>query len=314
MNVSRRAAAFAAGVMLSVCSPGAATAADEAGLDFTAIVVNGREIPAARVTIEIAAQKSASGILHGGGGTIKPAVVTQIISRVVDRELMVHEALRRGHTVSEQETELAWQREQGRWSNAGMFEKSLAIRGITREYLRERLAEDVLLHKLTDPLATLPANIPEKALREFYLANKSDYKDPAGEPIRYAFFSSSAAGASAQDRLRLFQARLNKGENFADLAREFSNHPSAAQGGLIDPQAALPFIEESRKLVRSQFSYPQTDAGGMHVYFRDREAKLVPFEQVREQVAAKAAAGMTSAKLKEFLAGLRKSAVVTYRK
>jgi parvulin-like peptidyl-prolyl isomerase len=118
----------------------------------------------------------------------------------------------------------------------------------------------------------------------------------------------------AQERLKRFMARMNKGENFADLAREYSDHPSAAQGGLVDPQAALPFIEDCRKLRRSQFSDPQSDDSGLHLYFRDRDAALVPFEQVREQVAIKAAAAMTAKALADLLADLRSRATITYRK
>lgn len=307
--------ALAMAAVLVPAAPWGASAAGSAA-DFASVVVNGRVVSPERLRLEIKAQQSAGAVLHGnaqadGGKKAAGAAV----ERLIERELLLDAAARRGLSASAAEVEQAWQREIGRWASAEMFEKSLTIRGITREYLRERIAEDVLMHKLVDPMAQRPELVPEEALRQYQQSHRSQYADPSGPAIRYIHFSNAGLDGESRCRERLdsFQKRFNKGELFANLAREYSDHPSAAQDGLIDATQPLPFIEDARKLIASQFSTVHVDNTGMHIYCRDREARLVPLEKVREDVRLRAAGEMTVKRQREFLAELRKLAVIEYR-
>ncbi len=156
---------------------------------FSAVVVNGQSIPAERIRIEIDAARHATAALHGGGaaGQREPGKVAldMAVDHLVVRELLIQEARARGYAVAEDELAAAWEAEQKRWGSPELFTKSLQLRGLTADFLRDRIAEDLLTRKLVREAVDtkIPASesetIAEERKTELFSALVRDLKNKA---------------------------------------------------------------------------------------------------------------------------------------
>lgn len=273
--------------ILILCAVSPATAAD---LTFSAIRLNGVLIPASRVQTDLGGRQHLSQMLHGSPptGTSEPKKVEQVVDRIIVRELLVQEARRRGLNATDAEVAGAWEAERSRWGSDEKLQKSLEVRGLTADYLRERIAEDLLLRKLVRELHA-GVTVTEQDERSHYEENPSIFPVPGPPQLRCIYIDSSKHGGQQGviQRYQEFLTRLGKGETFAGLVEEFSDHPSASTGGVIEEHLALPFIERARELVPGQFTNPPgEDASGLYCYYRDRRPQALSFEQARDKVRA----------------------------
>lgn len=100
--------------------------------------------------------------------------------------------------------------------------------------------------------------------------------------------------------------RLNRGEDFAELAKEHSVGPTGKQGGQLPPftksQMVKEFSEAAFALKAGDLSEPVKTQFGWHVIKveKRRDVELPPFDQVKEQILA----NLYQNKFQEILGGL----------
>lgn len=124
----------------------------------------------------------------------------------------------------------------------------------------------VLLSRIEDDEVTLD----EKELMAYYEKNRSDYKTPETKILQYVSWSKEPSAEDttlAINEIEEILLRLKEGENFEDLARVFSQDPSASEGGSLGyfgrGQMVKPFEEAAFSAplntvigpVLSQFGY-----------------------------------------------------------
>lgn len=108
---------------------------------------------------------------------------------------------------------------------------------------------------------------------------------------------SPAQDAAARDAMDQLLARLNKGESFAALARQYSQAPGAATGGdlgwIEDGQLDKPLDEALARLQPGQISPPLRSARGYHLLFlRDVSRDAAPFAVAEGQPESPAPAAV----------------------
>jgi parvulin-like peptidyl-prolyl isomerase len=110
--------------------------------------------------------------------------------------------------------------------------------------------------------------------------------------------------------------QLRQGGDFAALARQYSDGPSAERGGLLgtfQPGELLPGFEEAvAALQPGQISDIVRTRVGLHIIRLDaRQAGTQKsFEEIREELKAELLQAKTESKYQEWLEGLRQSAYV----
>lgn len=157
--------------------------------------------------------------------------------------------------------------------------------------------EEALIRALLDAEVRTP-KADEAACRRYYQANLARFRSPdLFEPVHILFRASSddaAAYASAVERAEAVLAEVKAApDRFEDIARALSDCPSASEGGRLGQvgrgdttpefEAALASLEPGQicpEPVRTRY--------GVHVIRLDRKVngQLLPFEAVRERIAA----------------------------
>jgi peptidyl-prolyl cis-trans isomerase D len=170
---------------------------------------------------------------------------------------------------------------------------------------------------LVDP-AQLAAKVPvdEKALRDYYQDHQEEYSQPEQVHARHILIKTQGqndpeahSDAEAQQLIRAAHERVNKGEDFAAVAREVSEDTSKASGGdlgFFGRGAMVPPFEQAAFNARpDEVVGPVKTEFGYHLIqvLEKRAAGKQPFEQVREMIrqrlAAERTAEMAEAKAKE---------------
>lgn len=154
-----------------------------------------------------------------------------------------------------------------------------------KEMFLERNEQDMLIFALQEETVG-PIEITEEDMQEFYDNNQSRFEVEAGSEVRHIILDNEE---SAEDAL----ARLNDGENFADLAREVSTGPSAETGGRLgvvneSTQFDATFKEAALALEAGEVSeVVQTDFG-YHIIKVDEkvEAGVREFSEVKDEIEA----------------------------
>lgn len=108
-------------------------------------------------------------------------------------------------------------------------------------------------------------------------------------------------------------AKLDKGENFAELARKHSTGPSASNGGDLGwfsaDQMVQPFSEAASKLEKGKYTRkPVKTQFGWHVILLEDSRSIDPpaYETIKEQIRV----GLQNSLIEEYILSLRKKAKI----
>lgn len=228
--------------------------------------------------------------------------------QVIDRQLALAEAERRGVTVSVPEVDAALQEHRRDYPEGG-FEQSLKDRGITLEDWRAELQERLLMEKVGKQAAHAKVTVGDDEIRRFFQENRSEFDRPAQVRARQIVVGSEEEGRSLLTRLR-------KGESFAELAKQHSLSPDAEQGGDLgffgrgempaEFDAAvfnLP-IGKLSDLIHSEYGY--------HIFLVEekRDAIRLTLSQVQDEIRDKLRAEKEETAYEQWLQELRKKAKI----
>ena len=167
--------------------------------------------------------------------------------------------------------------------------------GMTFEKFREKLIDDQGRRNLIETQIVDKIIIGEEQILEYYEEHKKEYEKPGKAHIASIFLVPGPSGIEGQrDELEAkgkdILARLQKGEAFDDLAREFSNGPGAEEGGDlgeitladVDPK----ILEVINSLKEGEVS-PLKDMGNRYQIIKlinKTETEWVPLEEVRADI------------------------------
>lgn len=167
---------------------------------------------------------------------------------------------------------------------------------ISKEYLDKVLAKDV--------------RVSDEDVKQYYEANKGKFKAPEQVRARHILVHVSSKATDedrkkAKEKIRELRERLNKGEDFAKLASEYSDDPGTKRrGGDTDYFArgrmVKPFEEAAFSLKPGEISDIVETKFGYHIIKVEdhKEARTMGFEEVKvtisdqlknEQINSKAA-------------------------
>ena len=208
--------------------------------------------------------------------------------------------------------------------SAAQLEQELASQGLTiktkttaeieRRMIAELLIEQIGQHTLVRP----------QEMRAYYDAHAADYHRKRAVHIRQIFlaFTGFADKEPVRQRARDVLARLKKGEDFAALAKRYSQGPHAAEGGLW-PE----FIERGTGELRPEvekvvFRLPVKGVSplieteiGCHIIKVDdlRPERQIPFTEVQEDISGVLQNQKHEARKREFIDKLWKNSYVQVR-
>src|SRR5262249_50220436 len=133
------------------------------------------------------------------------------------------------------------------------FVQLLKTRGLTLEAYKKQVAEGLLITKVVNAEVRSRLTVLDTELQQAYSAKQQQYQVAGGQTVSHILFLWPPY-VTEQDEQRLrtkadsVLQQLRTGGDFAALARQYSDGPSAETGGLLGtfkPGELLPGFEEA---------------------------------------------------------------------
>lgn len=216
----------------------------------------------------------------------------KVADDLIDRQLLVQEAKRRGLKPDAKKVEAAVEafdekfKDDPEWK--GARDKVLV-------QLREKLNNDSLAEVMKKTARTI-AEPSEKVLRDYYAQHNDLFTTPERVDVSLILLrvdpsSPAEVWKQARDEANSILERLGKGADFAELARIHSSDESAANGGDMGFVHTGMLGEDSQKVLNimepGEISAPVVLLEGVAIFrLNEREkATLNPFATVKERAA-----------------------------
>ncbi|HUV59000.1 MAG TPA: SurA N-terminal domain-containing protein [Desulfatiglandales bacterium] len=137
--------------------------------------------------------------------------------------------------------------------------------------------------------------IAEKEISDFYELNQESFKNPKKIKARHILLKLSPDASESEETETKEKAlsllkRLRDGENFAALAKKYSQDPAASKGGDLGyftrGQMVKPFEELAFSLKKGELGGPVKTQFGWHIIQVDdiKDATVKTFSEVRNQI------------------------------
>ncbi|QWV93521.1 peptidylprolyl isomerase [Geomonas oryzisoli] len=168
----------------------------------------------------------------------KTGLRTLALNRLVDRKLVEQKIKELDIKVSDEDVRLAIEdvKKQNNLDQAGL-EKALAGQGLTVPQYKVQLKEQLERMRLMSQEVRSKIQVGEREMHEYYDAHRAEYGG-SGETFhaRHIFFKldSKASPQDAEKTRKLADevlAKARAGEDFVELAKKYSQDPSAAKDG-----------------------------------------------------------------------------------
>ncbi len=258
--------------------------------------VNGKEITQADMDKEMNRFEGQMGL---SGQPPDPAqrevIKKKVLDNLIQRELLLQESTRLGVKVKDEEVNEQMTQLKDRFSSEEDFSNALKRLKMTEGELKEEFTRRLMVKKMIDEVIASKIQITAQETRDFYDNNPNYFKAP--ERVRASHIlvkvdpkATEAEKSAAHKKLEEIQKRALKGEDFATLAKESSDCPSASKGGDLDyfqrGQMVAPFEEAAFSLKTGEMSGIIETQFGYHLIkvVDKKESGVMVFDEIKVNI------------------------------
>ncbi len=207
---------------------------------------------------------------------------SQLLDEFIRRQLIIQEARKNNIEPTDDEIrrELEEQHSQANSKGADQNQATLEI-----SERRIEIYNDLLMLKYqTEALKLKEVTVTPQEVESYYKANAERYQGKSGFLVREIRVSQEDLAQ------KLYRQALAKPADFAVLAKEHSESPTAVNGGLMDYEAQRlpPVLEQAiTPLKVGSISRVVKSNYGFHIFKLERRAEPVPLEKARKEIEDK---------------------------
>ena len=181
-----------------------------------------------------------------------------------------------------------------RYPNKEEFKKLLSNMGLTESDVQAQIERGMAIQQLIDKEVTEKIMVSDEETRSFYDKNPQLFQQPEQVKARHILIKVQADApddqkAEARKKIEAVQQKVKKGEDFATLAKTYSEGPSGPRGGDLGyfrrGQMVKPFEEVAFSLKPDQTSEIVETRFGYHLIKVDdkKPAKKMTYAEVKDR-------------------------------
>lgn len=300
-------------------------------VDKVVAVVNEEVITLSEVEEEVT--RLAQNLDKEHGEATGPAAIAEIreqtIDALIDRRLINQRAKATNTTVSDEELAAAIESTRTRMGlDAADFRRKMAQSGMTEDLLKKQLRDQILQSKLVSADVRAKTVVTEEMLRNYYDEHHAARTGKGNLHLLQMGFSwqkeksdaekQSEVKNEARERAEKARALVEKGQEFKEVAKKFSDLPSAVDGGDLGVLHLDDMAEASRAAISplkpGQLSVI-VETPGSYQFFKvlsqdDQETDKAAFEKAKEEIREKLYQEKLKAAFAEWVKNLRESAYI----
>jgi peptidyl-prolyl cis-trans isomerase C len=264
-------------------------------------------------------------LLATTGQVIKPEMMTEarkmILENLINRELLYQQSQKKRIVIDDAQVNEQLDRLKKQYPTEQAFKDSLAEDHLSEAALKSHIKMTLAVQQFVEKEFAGKVDVSEGEAKAFYDENPEYFTEP--EAIRVSQIlikvdpkSEPAKKEEARKKLEDIQKRVKKGEDFAVLAKDFSQDASAAQGGDLGiisrgrmPQA----LDEAAFSLKpgEVSSVVETNLGFHLIKVHEKiPEKGVPFKEVEEKIRQHLANQKLKQRVDDYLNEVKKTAKI----
>ena len=218
-----------------------------------------------------------------------------ILGDLIGRELLYQESQKQGMKIKDDVVNEQIDTLRKRFKTEAEFKDVLSKMNLTENSIRAELKRAMAVQKLIEENFANKIKILDKDIKVYYDKNPNFFSQP--ERVRASHIliklkpdADKAKKAEARKKLEKVQEQLKKGEDFADLAKQFSEGPTGARGGDLGyfekGQMVGPFSEVAFTLKPGDVSDIVETQFGYHLIktVDKKPATVTPYEEAKVRI------------------------------
>jgi peptidyl-prolyl cis-trans isomerase C len=298
----------------------------EAKVDENSVVatVNGKDIVQGEV------EKELQNILMQYQGRVPPQQMVQLQSQfkkqavesLINKQLLFEETDKQNIEASVEEIDAEVKKVAAQFETPEKFKERLEQMGMSEEKLREDIRQNYRIEKLLK--SKLPAiTVTDEDISLFYKENPENFSVPEQIQASHILLSlepeaSDEVKKEKQSELQAVLKKIKKGDDFAELARKYSDCPSKDKGGDLGsfPRGAMvkAFEDVAFNLKKDEVSDVVETQFGFHIIKLTgrTEASTTPLDQVKDKISTYLETQKQSKEVATYLETLRSAAKIDY--
>jgi len=219
----------------------------------------------------------------------------KVIDSLINRELLYQQSKAKGITTDAEEVDNSIDQIKQRLEAGQSFENLLAEMGITIETMRTQVGQANAIQKLIEVVVYPKAMVSEKESRIFFENNPQYFQKPEEVKashilIQVAPDAGDEEKLAARKKIEEVQIKIEAGDDFAELARQYSEGPSNVNGGDLGyfdrKKMVKPFSDAAFALKPGEVSDIVETRFGFHlikVYDKTAKSAYV-FEDIKDRL------------------------------
>lgn len=220
---------------------------------------------------------------------------SQVLENLIARELLYQESQKKGIKISEEEVNEQLIKLKTQFPTEAEFNNALIRMNLTEASIKEKLQRDLALKKLIEDEVAPKVTVSDSDIRAFYENNPETFKQPERVKASHILIkvdpkADPSQKAEAQKKIDLVSAKLQKGEDFGALAKEYSEGPSGPKGGDLGyftrGQMVKPFEETAFAMKPGEVSGTVETRFGYHlIKVTDKTPEgTMPYDDVKDRL------------------------------
>lgn len=214
-----------------------------------------------------------------------------LLNEFIGQELFWQEARKSNKISTEQQVEQALSATSERFPDKDGFIASLNASGFTKASFTQDLIQRLSVQRLINDEIVSKVKVADQEVKTIYAANTERFKRPEQFHVRHILISPANDGGEearvqARETLDEIHSEIQAGGDFIQLAKQYSQGPSAAKGGdlgfVTRGQLVPAFEAAALALTEGQVSGPVKTPYGYHLIKLEQQR---PAEALPEQEA-----------------------------
>lgn len=243
------------------------------------------------------------------------SIIEQGATQLAERKLLLAGAAGAKTVAPAEEFDKAMQAQYAQAGGEPAFLEALKSAGISIEHVKKSVQETLLINKYLEGVTEAGAKISEADIRKAYQEETAGDKTASARHILLLTQGKTdPEKADARKRIEDILVKAKAGEDFAALAKQFSEDPGSKDNGglyenIVRGQMVKPFEDAAFSVPVGQISGIVETAYGYHILqVVDRKKEIRPFEEVRAEIESRLKDGKQGTAVEDHIKSLKDKA------
>ncbi len=263
---------------------------------------------------------------HLADGEARKALRARLLQNLIENRIQLQQAEREKIVIEDAEfnESMADMMRKVKAKDDKEFEAMVKSQGLTVDGVKKRLREQLMVQRVVRRKVALRISVTEQEIDKYLTDNREKLETGLTFQARHILVvpdptKDEEGWPEARRKAEEIYAKLLEGEDFAELARKYSDDPSAKDGGslgAVKKGELAPDIEEAiLRLKPGEASTPFRSQVGYHVFRLDSRETLAgeSLVQARNQIRDILYRQKYDARLKEWLVEIKQRAIIDIR-